>query len=524
MSVQKQVLKTLWQCFERKSKEFLRNTSLQGLKYVWNNELPGWVQFYFAKVFIVAVYVAINLAVNVFHKWQSTPVIIGTSPTLTPIQDIPFPAITVCSMNKAKKSFVASFQNGSVKHAMLQKACNQDFDYARFSSFKPRSKSNTFANFIFNISHKCDEMIVSCKFGQKTLPCTDLFREIFVDEGLCCIFNFLHPYYLYKHSDSTLRDYTSSKGLTDIAVDWNPIEGYPKHLPAGYYPRPGIGIGIYNGLQIVLNGHTDEYYCSSTNGQGFKVLLYNSIDQPRLKESGLPIMLGHETNYRIVPNSYEAVQTIRKIDRKRRQCIFSDEQELIFYKYYTRRNCEAECDALYFIRLCKCIPYHLPLIYRNATVCHIENFDCVNRAELTNVDGESTACKELCLASCHDVTYFPNPFSIPTIPFRHEGVSFQNDYFKNFSADFIINNLAIVNFYHDNDYFRSHVRSSYTGLTEYMSLTGGIMSLMFGFSVVFIGELFYFIFLRSLFDYIQNWCQKRRNRVNIEYVHQAYDN
>lgn len=179
-------------------------------------------------------------------------------------------------------------------------------------------------------------------------------------------------------------------------------------------------------------------------------------------------MLGHETNYRIVPNSYEAVPSIRKIDRMTRQCIFSDEQKLLYYKYYTRRNCEAECDAIYFLRLCDCIPYYLPLIYRNATVCHVAHFDCVNRAEIGNADGESTECKDLCLTGCHDVTYFPNAFSIPIIPFRHETISAQDDFLKNFSTDFIVTNLAIVNFYHEDNYFRSHVRSSYTGLTEYM--------------------------------------------------------
>jgi len=25
------------------------------------------------------------------------------------------------------------------------------------------------------------------------------------------------------------------------------------------------------GLQIILNGHVNDYFCSSTNGQGFKV-------------------------------------------------------------------------------------------------------------------------------------------------------------------------------------------------------------------------------------------------------------
>ncbi|XP_032599199.1 pickpocket protein 28 [Drosophila grimshawi] len=447
---------TLWHSVKGRSKEFLSTTSLHGLKYVWDSRLHGWVQLYFGKVFLIVLCVAINLALNVFNKWESTPVIIGISSTMTPIQDIPFPAITVCSMNKAINSKVAHFQPGTLEYAMLQKTCSQDYNYTQYRYVKPHTKKDTFANFIMNVSHKCDEMIVSCIFEQKSFPCTDLFREFLVDEGICCVFNILHPYYLYKHSATTIRDYTSSNGLTDIAIDWHPIRGYPKQLPAGFYPRRGIGVGIANGLQIVLNGHVDDYYCSSTNGQGFKMLMYNSIDQARLKESGLPIMLGHETNYRIVPNSYEAVANIRGIDRQRRQCIFSDEQELLFYKYYTRRNCEAECDADHFVKLCNCIPFHLPLIYRNATVCHVSHFDCVERAETEIVDGESTVCKELCLPSCHDIQYFPNPFSIPTIPFNQRGVKVQNEYFKNYSTDYIRTNLAIVNFYHDDNYFRSN--------------------------------------------------------------------
>ncbi|XP_064545443.1 angiopoietin-related protein 7-like [Drosophila montana] len=46
------------------------STSLQGLKYVWDNDLPGWVQLYFAKLFDIVVCLAVNLAVNVFNKWH----------------------------------------------------------------------------------------------------------------------------------------------------------------------------------------------------------------------------------------------------------------------------------------------------------------------------------------------------------------------------------------------------------------------------------------------------------------------
>ncbi|ALC43708.1 CG33289 [Drosophila busckii] len=502
----------LFKVLRTKVKEFLRNTSLPGLKYVWDNSLPHWVQFYFGAVFVLSMFVAINQSLNVFNKWQSTPVIMGKSARLERIQNSPFPAITLCNMNKAKYSKVSDIKTGSLDYAMLQRTCYQKIDFTQYQNIKPRSKNDTFANFMVSVSPKCEEMIIWCQFGPTQRPCTDIFREFFVDEGLCCVFNLLHPYYLYKHDASYVRDYTTSKGITEIAVDWNPMTGYPKSLPAAYYPRRSIGVGVSNGLQLVLNGNISDYYCSSTNGQGFKVLLYNSIDQPHMKESGLPSMLGHETNYRIVPRSYSAISSIRSIARSKRQCIFSDEQELLFYRYYTRRNCEAECDALYFHRLCNCIPHHLPLIYRNASVCFVQHFACLARAEAQLVDGDTNACKELCLASCHDVSIFPDQFAIP---FSQSGVGLRNKIFQNLSIDYIRENMAVVNFYYDNDFIHGYVRSSYTGPTEYMSLTGGIMSLMFGFSVVFIAELFYHLFLHSIFVYINYWWIRHRNRIQV---------
>jgi len=199
----------------------------------------------------------------------------------------------------------------------------------------------------------------------------------------------------------------------------------------------------------------------------FKVLLYNPIDQPRMKESGLPVMIGHQTSFRIIARSFEALPTIRNIHRTKRQCIFSDEQELLFYRYYTRRNCEAECESLFFLRVCNCIPYYLPLVHPNASICDVINFECLNSAESQIFDVRTSQCKELCLTSCHDLIFFPDAF---TTPLSHKKVNDQSTYLKNLSSDYIRKNLAVVNFFHTDNYFRSSVRTSYTGPTEYMGI------------------------------------------------------
>lgn len=108
----------------------------------------------------------------------------------------------------------------------------------------------------------CDNMIVYCRFGGKEVRCTDFYREVLMDEGICCAFNILHPSYLYKgqwvishliiskaqnsfkicflfFSYIFVRDFTSSIGT--IPVDWNLETGYADKLPLYYYPRTAVG-------------------------------------------------------------------------------------------------------------------------------------------------------------------------------------------------------------------------------------------------------------------------------------------
>lgn len=41
---------------------------------------------------------------HVFIKWDISPVIVGINPKFKTISSIPFPALTICNMNQAKKS------------------------------------------------------------------------------------------------------------------------------------------------------------------------------------------------------------------------------------------------------------------------------------------------------------------------------------------------------------------------------------------------------------------------------------
>lgn len=282
------------------------------------------------------------------------------------------------------------------------------------------------------------------------------------------------------------RDFTSIDSQW-IPVDWHPEKGYPKDLPNRFYPRKAVGPGISNGLTLVLNGDINDYFCSSTNGPGFKVFiayskdlirrtvshistslqlqLHNPIDAPQIKETGLSVSLGYQTSFRISAIKDEAQASLRGISPKNRQCYFTDEYPLNYYQYYTRRNCESECEAEFYLRTCNCIPYHMPKIASNVTICYIENFDCVVKAEKDYLDPEKLRCKQQCLSGCYDLSYMPDVFSTP---FVNANFDLDNIFMRNLSREYIADNFALVNIYFPQNYYRSNVKTPYTGITEYL--------------------------------------------------------
>lgn len=66
-----------------------------------------------------------------------------------------------------------------------------------------------------------------------------------------------------------MNDY--ERADNSVPINWNPESGYPKVLPSNYYPRAASGTGVSMGLSLVLDAELDNYYCSTTNGPGFKV-------------------------------------------------------------------------------------------------------------------------------------------------------------------------------------------------------------------------------------------------------------
>ncbi|XP_073847825.1 pickpocket protein 28-like [Musca autumnalis] len=497
-------------------KKYLQETTLHGLKYLADNSLTNWEKVFFLSAFITCSGVVIHLISIIYAKWESTPVIIGISPHPTPILRIPLPAVTVCNMNQAMYSKVVNYTKDSKEYVALKYLCHSETALDPELEHSKEFKNNDLelSEFITAHSQPCSRMLVACQISSVDVNCSSLFREVVTDEGLCCAFNNLHPSLLYKRNYHTLNGLKN--GADIVPVDWNPETGYPKQLPAKYYPRPTYVTGISMGLTLILNAEVDEYYCSSSSGAGFKVNLASPVDRPLISEGGVAVRLGSETRFRIDALLTESSPAIRSINRRRRRCLFLNEEPLAFYRYYTKTHCENECLAAFLIDRCGCVPYYLPLIHNNSTFCNISRVFCIERTKQEFSQNHGSKCLSRCLTTCFDLTFMPDTFSSPLATINY---TIQSSILYNMSKEEVQRNIAVMHFYYRESVIHSELKNVYIGFTEFLSNIGGILGLFMGFSFISIAEIIYFAFFRPIFKFLIP--KKYRNSMLITQVRAA---
>jgi acid-sensing ion channel, other len=65
---------------------------------------------FFSIAFLIVTMLSAYFISNVWQKYTETPVIIGLNPIATDLNAIPFPAVTICNMNQARKSIAQQME------------------------------------------------------------------------------------------------------------------------------------------------------------------------------------------------------------------------------------------------------------------------------------------------------------------------------------------------------------------------------------------------------------------------------
>lgn len=76
--------------------------------------------------------------------------IIALNAVATSVNDIPFPAVTICNMNQARQSVVKDYREGTVEDALLQSLCAKK---VTFNGIRSNNTSwNVFRQFLVGVA------------------------------------------------------------------------------------------------------------------------------------------------------------------------------------------------------------------------------------------------------------------------------------------------------------------------------------------------------------------------------------
>ncbi|XP_050521251.1 pickpocket protein 28-like [Daktulosphaira vitifoliae] len=497
------------------------NTTLHGLRYAGNNKLSASERGFWMISFCLAVITATYFIANLFHKWNDMPVIISLSPKATQLTSIPFPAITICNMNNARKSVAqdiiettSNFES-NIDRRLLSDFCDEEPLLLDSLIDNHTGDWDSFKKFMIRVSQPCHEMVITCLWASKPIKCTELFHPSLTDEGLCCSFNRLRSELIFKNP----------KDASDLNVtfkypsaNWTPEDGYPLNTPINYTPWRPLGAGNHLGLTIVLDAEVDEYYCSSEVSYGFKVMLHNPVETPKISSFGSYIPPGQETSVEIHPSVGMATPTLASILKEKRQCVYSAEKRLRFYRTYTQRNCMMECEANFTLKFCQCVMYYMPK--DNFTrICGKKDEPCSDRAklamelrfssEIMNMNSflngtDLSSCT--CLPGCHWTGYNKVQSSTPL----SSNYKIKETYLSGRNITYFKKNMAVVHYFFEETQFTGYTKGELFGFTEFLSNTGGLLGLFMGFSFLSAIEIIYFVTLRL-------WCSlKRKKRIAFD--------
>lgn len=152
--------------------------------------------------------------------------------------------------------------------------------------------------------------------------------------------------------------------------------------------------------------------------QGFKIILTTPSEFIQTSRHTFRLPLLEQAELSIKSKYITTSDNLRNLDPIRRQCFFSSERRLRFFKFYTQLNCEVECLSNYTQLECGCVKFSMPRT-NQMKICGAASLMCYKKARETLfgediIDGLKDKRARLfrencmCLPACTSITYDAN--------------------------------------------------------------------------------------------------------------------
>lgn len=498
-----------WELFS----DYSEFSTIHGVRYMGEKKRHWIERIWWLLVVICSIVVCSILVYQTWLKWQNTPVIVTFSEESTPVYEIPFPTVTICTDIKIKQSKLNftemwhklnknGYKNATIKAEDLQMMHSLspvcDRMPAHFEEFIKLSgvinDTEADANFFMNAKRAApslNEILFRCTWHRQDVNCSDIFQEILTDEGICFAFNYHNASELYNEfmldHNYHLTRHNKKSGYWTGAKKANITENdiYPYRVLSGS-----------EGLRVDLRLYEfDIDYVCSGPVQSFKILLHSADEVPQMKKYYYRIPLDHDTVMAVRPNIMNTTDSlIRNYNDNERKCIVGGvERKLIFFKKYTQRNCQLDNLALRTTRKCKCVTFAMPRL-ANVPICrNLRQLQCVKTVENSLMQQilNKTAISYNCLPACRSISYDAEISMARLDRNNHQRAMGQGNAKSQRKRRY----TRVFISFKDEQFFSSRRAEVYTTI-DFIANCGGILGLFMGISILSIVEVVYFSTLR----------------------------
>ncbi|XP_061397734.1 pickpocket protein 28-like [Musca vetustissima] len=533
---------TKWSACQGVMAEYSKNTSVHGLRYIFEVHRPFYEKFFWIVQILISLYFSGTLIWNTYVKWLDSPVILGFDETLVPVSKIPFPTVTICPEIKMTRdedfdfTKVAekiqseieeyeSFKNaGNLTDEEIQKfvatlqTCESEV-LDKYSSYMPVDLEVDVPQTLVDLALVPNTTLPFCKWNGRFYFCHYLFKYALTDEGICYQFNGLHPKDMYRdpnylsYSDTTEINYNNYfdahlPKLKDVTGNWSLDDGY---VDQGFnaYPQRSVLSSARNGLFVFMMGfeHNFDYTCR-TFKQGYKVFLNSPESVPLTTGNYILVSHDEEVWLSVLPQYVTSTEDTHQFGPDKRQCYFNDERYLRYFKFYSQSNCQTECLANYTISKCGCAKFWMPKPMDIPT-CGLSQVSCYTNAEteMNLIISNQTKQKAVdpsveimcdCIPSCNSLDY---NVEISKSHYDFEKtVTAQRETYEHDDG-----RAALLSIYFRETQFTAIKRTVMYGMTTLIANCGGIFGLFMGISSLSLIEFIYFFSARLCSN-----LQKRR--------------
>ena len=117
------------------------------------------------------------------------------------------------------------------------------------------------------------------------------------------------------------------------------------------------------GMTVHYSTRTNDYdsYCTDEL-HAVRVLVHSPDEVPNISQRYLEIQVNQLVDILIQPKYTKTFKGLKKLSPRRRNCYYSNERYLRYFKIYTHNNCEMECWSNLTLQECGCVKFFMPSI------------------------------------------------------------------------------------------------------------------------------------------------------------------